>query len=221
MCPDAPVPILIAESSIENGGMSTNVKNNILKLGADCALLTNNNWEKITKTRYVHRESNHLFFRLDSEGPCDRINLRDLELKDYDAVIISDYNKGFLETSDIDYICRQHPLVFIDTKKILGEWANEANFIKINNTEYNNSLPHLTQHLKDKIIHTMGSEGARYRQKVYPVTPSEVKDSSGAGDTFIAGLVTNYLKTRDIDLAIIFANECASEVVKHRGVVTI
>ena len=41
---------------------------------------------------------------------------------------------------------------------------------------------------------------------------------SGAGDTFIASLVVNYLKTVDIQKAIKFANLCATAVVQKRGV---
>ena len=45
-----------------------------------------------------------------------------------------------------------------------------------------------------------------------------MKDVSGAGDTFMAGLVVEYCKTDDIIKSIKFANKCASEVVTHRGV---
>ena len=41
---------------------------------------------------------------------------------------------------------------------------------------------------------------------------------SGAGDTFLAGLVVRYWETRDIDLAIPYANERATIVVQKRGV---
>ena len=46
----------------------------------------------------------------------------------------------------------------------------------------------------------------------------EIKDSSGGGDTFIAGLVFKYLETNDMRQAIVFANECATKVVQKRGV---
>ena len=49
----------------------------------------------------------------------------------------------------------------------------------------------------------------------------EVKDVSGAGDTFISGLCYSYLKTNSIETAINFANECATTVVQKRGVSTI
>ena len=48
-----------------------------------------------------------------------------------------------------------------------------------------------------------------------------VKDVSGAGDTFLAALVVEYLKTNDIKSAITFANECATKVVQKRGVAVI
>ena len=41
---------------------------------------------------------------------------------------------------------------------------------------------------------------------------------SGAGDSFMAGLVVEYCRTDDIVKSIGFANKCASTVVKQRGV---
>jgi sugar/nucleoside kinase (ribokinase family) len=49
----------------------------------------------------------------------------------------------------------------------------------------------------------------------------EVKDVSGAGDTFISGLCYYYLKTKSIEESINFANECATKVVQKRGVSTV
>jgi len=46
-----------------------------------------------------------------------------------------------------------------------------------------------------------------------------MKDNSGAGDTFLAGLVYKYIETEgDIYVAIAFANECATQVVQKKGV---
>ena len=33
---------------------------------------------------------------------------------------------------DLDFIFNNHPLTFLDTKKVLGDWALKAKFIKIN-----------------------------------------------------------------------------------------
>jgi sugar/nucleoside kinase (ribokinase family) len=136
-------------------------------------------------------------------------------------IVISDYNKGFLLEEDIEYICTNHPNVFIDTKKILGPWVKDARYIKINDYEYRNSEPYLTEDIKYKIIHTMGGKGCEFAERKYPTKKVEVKDLSGAGDTFIAGLVVKYIETEDIEKSIKFANQCASKVVTQKGVAVI
>ena len=61
----------------------------------------------------------------------------------------------------------------------------------------------------------------KYKEKIYPVSKVEIRDYSGAGDTFLAGLVFKFLETKDMDLAIKFANECATVVVQQKGVNTV
>ena len=46
----------------------------------------------------------------------------------------------------------------------------------------------------------------------------EVKDSSGAGDSFMAALVIKFVQTQDIEQSIVYANSKASEVVSKKGV---
>lgn len=219
LAPDFPVPVLNIVNQTENPGMAANVQRNILKY-KKCDLHTNENWWNITKTRYVHQNTNHMFMRVDiphsnSEVDFDYVNL------DYKLIVISDYNKGFLSERDINHICEQHPCVFLDTKKILGSWAEQAKYIKINDYEYRNSKPHLNQKLEPKIIHTIGGDGCEFQGKRYSVIKAEVKDTSGAGDSFMAALCVKYLETENIEESIRFANKCASEVVKHRGVTVI
>ena len=216
MCPDAPVPIFLPTITRSNGGMASNLVANILKLGTECHLVGST--EKIEKTRYVDEKTNHMFLRVDSgEDSVQRIAKISAELLDqYPVVVISDYNKGFLEEEDVIFICENHPNVFIDTKKILGPWCNEAKFIKINEKEFNRTKH--TVDNTDNMIITLGENGCEYQGERFPVDKVEVKDMSGAGDTFLAGLVVNYLKTGDIRKAIVFANECATQVVQRRGV---
>lgn len=224
LCPDVPVPVLSIVSQTENGGMAKNVHRNVQSLHQHCELITNENWHNITKTRYVHKESNHMFFRIDSDHSLiGHINLNRVipMLRNYDVVVISDYNKGYLTEEDIETICSTHKCTFVDTKKVLGDWILDATYIKINNTEYTNSLPHITSKLMDKVIHTDGANGAYFRDNHYSVNAVEVKDVSGAGDTFLSGLVVKYLQSENIDESIRFANKCASEVVKHKGVTII
>jgi bifunctional ADP-heptose synthase (sugar kinase/adenylyltransferase) len=220
LCPDIPVPILNIVNQKENGGMAKNVQQNIMK-HIKCDINTNYNWYDITKTRYVHDKTNHTFFRVDSSSNILEINIDELDMN-YSMVVISDYNKGFLSEQNISYICEHHKNVFLDTKKILGGWANAAKYIKINNYEYNNSKQNIIRDkLESKIIRTMGGDGCEFQGKKYHVECSEVKDTCGAGDSFMAALCVRYLETENIEESIKFANKCASEVVKHRGVSTI
>jgi D-beta-D-heptose 7-phosphate kinase/D-beta-D-heptose 1-phosphate adenosyltransferase len=220
LCPDIPVPVLSEQTEVTNGGMAMNVYNNIISLEEQCDIVTNSNWKEITKTRFVHSGSNHTFFRADSGDIKSRI---DLTLMDYDykLIVVSDYDKGFLHVQDIEEICSNHQNVFIDSKKILGPWISKAKYIKINDVEYRRSAKHINKDIQDKLIRTKGSCGCEFRGKTYPVQKADVKDVSGAGDTFLAALVTNYLNTGDIVEGIKFANHCASEVVTRRGVNTI
>jgi len=220
LCPDIPVPVLSIVNQTDNCGMAKNVQRNILHLTKDCDIMTNDNWYNITKTRYIHEQTNHMFLRIDTDHNIKRINIEELNL-DYELVIISDYNKGFLLKEDIEHICSKHKNVFLDTKKILGKWADRAKFIKINNYEYENSKEFITPELEAKLIHTKGGEGCIFNGKKYPVKKVEVKDASGAGDSFMAGLAFNFYKTNNIVTAIKFANRCAEKVVQQRGVTTI
>jgi D-beta-D-heptose 7-phosphate kinase/D-beta-D-heptose 1-phosphate adenosyltransferase len=224
MCPDAPVPVLIPKRTVENGGMAKNVQSNIISLGVECDILTNE--ENIVKTRYVHEHTNHMFIRVDTnEESIKRVDPSKLKnLNNYDAIVVSDYNKGFLEEYDIQALCSEHPLVFMDTKKQLGFWASKCSYIKVNESEYNYSKKHfasIDESLKENLIVTLGPKGCNYRDKNYPVEKVEVKDMTGAGDTFISGLVVEYLKTGDIDKSIRFANDCATKVVQKKGVVAV
>ena len=75
--------------------------------------------------------------------------------------------------------------------------------------------------LRGKTIVTRGPSGCDYNGKNYPTTNVPVKDVSGAGDTFLSGLVTEYTKTKNISRAIKFAQECTTIVIQKSGVSTI
>ena len=75
--------------------------------------------------------------------------------------------------------------------------------------------------MKDKLIITKGKYGCEYKGIVYPTREVSVRDVSGAGDTFIAGLVCQYIKNNNILQSIEFAQECTTEVVQKSGVATL
>ncbi len=224
LCPDAPVPVFIPLKTIRNGGMSKNVQANIKSLGFECDIMCQD--KLVHKTRYLDNYTNHVFIRVDTgENGIEKLDSSILTkdfLSKYEAIIVSDYNKGYLDEDDIQFICDNHSLVFTDTKKHMGDFCKNSFMIKINEVEYKNSKDVIdTGKFDDNLIITLSENGCRYKEKIFPVNKVEVKDMSGAGDTFMASLVCKFLKTKDIYQSILFANECASEVVQRKGVVTI
>ena len=233
LSPEAPIPVFNPLREDSNDGMAKNVLNNVEALKVDVFSVTNKN--SIRKVRYVDTKSNQLVLRVDEHDYCDRIEKELLELIrgnkyrpplsgeiEIDAIIISDYCKGFLEKEDIQYICENNKNVFIDTKKELGDWINSATYIKINSLEYDKNTKFFeSSKVIDKTIITKGNEGCLFQGKIYPTDDVPVKDISGAGDTFLAGLAVEYIKTKDITKAIKYAQECTKIVVQKHGVSTI
>ena len=227
-CPDAPVPVLKPGSYVSTEGMAGNVADNLRALGVKVDLVSNAN--QIKKTRYVDERTNHMFIRID-EGeddifPIAKKTLENIKWNEYDAVIISDYCKGFITEEEIAYISNQHINTFLDTKKSIGNWASNINFIKINEVESNHNKIFLEDNynsFSEKVISTLGSKGARYKHYYFPVDKVDVRDTSGAGDTFMAGLVYAYIThihgsfDEQIHEAIKFANKCSTQVVQKKG----
>jgi D-beta-D-heptose 7-phosphate kinase/D-beta-D-heptose 1-phosphate adenosyltransferase len=159
-----------------------------------------------------------MFLRVDNnDSSYGRISFENIIWNDYDAIIISDYDKGFLTKEDIEFICMNHNKVFLDTKKILGNYAKKAHFIKINNYEYEITKNEIDSELNNILIITLGGDGCKYKEEIFSVPKVDVKDTCGAGDTFIASLVFYYLKSNNIKKSIIFANRCATQVIQKRG----
>lgn len=222
IAPEAPVPVIVPEKEIANPGMAGNVVANLEALGANIDFITNKT--EIRKIRYVCSKYNHLLLRVDENDTCERISEKKMNLVKYDAVVFSDYCKGFLTEDDIEYISGFFDVpIFLDTKKILGEWAYNVSYIKINNHEYERNKEVLDNDpiLKNKTIVTRGKYGCDYQGKNYPTQEVAVKDVSGAGDTFLSGLVVEYARSKNIDKAIDFAQECTTIVVQKSGVSTV
>jgi D-beta-D-heptose 7-phosphate kinase/D-beta-D-heptose 1-phosphate adenosyltransferase len=224
LSPEAPVPILTPIEMTENKGMSGNVVENLKSLNKDLHIIHWYQDKDITKTRYVDKKSNHMFLRVD-EGETDikplELNTSKLnELKNVDAVIISDYNKGFLNDELLFEITKHTQFSIIDTKKQIGDnLINKFDFVKLNESEF--SKHNLNGNSINKLLITLGSNGAKYRDKIYPSpNPKETIDVSGAGDTFTSSFTLKYLETKDVEESIIFANKMASIVVSKRGVTT-
>jgi len=212
LSPEAPVPVFLPESETETLGMAGNVLNNLERLGADVTFYTNP--EHIIKTRYTDIQSQQQLLRVDTEPEVEPwIFDTESDWSEYDAIVISDYAKGFVTLEAVQLI-RQHYAgpIFVDTK-ITDLAKLEGCTVKINEPEYRR----LTSECTDLIV-TLGSAGVRYAGTTYPAPAVEVYDVCGAGDTFLAALAWHYVQNKDMVEAIAFAQTAASITVQHAGV---
>jgi bifunctional ADP-heptose synthase (sugar kinase/adenylyltransferase) len=224
LSPEAPVPVFNPLYVDRNFGMGGNVVENLMSLNQNIDIKHIHQLQPIKKTRYVDDKSNHMFIRVDEgEETITPLELTDSvvdEIKESDAIIISDYNKGFLNKKILLEIAYHSRFIVMDTKKKIGsDIINSFNFIKLNESEFHKQ--ELNEKLEQKILITLGSKGAQYMGEVFPSPdPKETIDVSGAGDTFTASFTLKYLETKDVKESIIYANKMSSIVVSKRGVTT-
>jgi D-beta-D-heptose 7-phosphate kinase/D-beta-D-heptose 1-phosphate adenosyltransferase len=226
LSPEAPVPVFNPLYVEKNMGMGGNVIENLKSLYHSVRIKIKHihQLQPIKKTRYVDDKSNHMFIRIDEgEETVTPLELNDEiinEIKESDAIIVSDYNKGFLNEKLLLEIAQHSRFIVMDTKKkITDSLLSNFDFVKLNESEFNKHNFH--KNLLNRVIVTLGSNGAKYIDKTYPSPdPRETIDVSGAGDTFTASFTLKYLETNDVSESIIFANKMASIVVSKRGVTT-
>lgn len=217
--PEGNGPVFTPTKEVYGDGMALNVANNLSAMGIDVDLFSDSG--NITKTRCVDENTNELYIRIDENDKTERIDIEQIpDIHSYDAIVISDYCKGFLLEEDINMIGLMHPLVILDTKKHLGDWCSPIKFIKLNRFEAQNNHDIILEKkwLEDKIITTLDGNGAAYKGTIVKTEKVENADVSGAGDTFVAGFVARYLDSQNVEESIGWANYCAGEVVKKKGV---
>jgi len=212
--PEAPVPVFKFSHEENRPGMAGNVFENLKALGCAVNFL---HTEISKKTRLIDIRSRQHIVRIDDDKACTPISF-DTEIpKLYDAIVVSDYNKGTISYSLIEELRREFSgPIFIDTKKT--DLAKlDGCFIKINELEYSR-VTSLPDGVPTGLIVTLGKDGARYNNEVFPAPVVEVVDVCGAGDTFLSALVYEYLNTNNIRTAIDFAIKASSITVKYNGV---
>lgn len=211
--PEAPVPVLNITHWKSTLGMAENVKNNLEAFGCDVDFMTGG--KKSIKRRYIDERSKQHIVRVDEDKISPPFNpyMKSLALNQYDAIVVSDYNKGFITYENIKVIRQEFKgPIFIDSKKQdLAQF--DGCYVKINELEFNQKTSEC-----EHLIVTLGSKGSKYQNTIYPTRPAEVVDVCGAGDTFLAALTFDFLRSKSIEHAIQFANHCASISVEHRGV---
>ena len=140
-------------------------------------------------------------------------------IKNYDLLVISDYQKGLLSSEAIKKIINYCNLsnvpLFIDTKIDTYETIKNTFCLKINETEFNNLFKNLKLNFGDSlseinskidsarklaniknIILTLGSQGSFMSNSYETINikpePVEVVDITGAGDAFLSGIVYSF-----------------------------
>ncbi len=226
-----------------------NVFKNILKENQiDSSFVIEDNSRSTTvKTRFIG-QNNTQMFRYDEEDTigvneviCQKMfSLLEKYVKQYDLVIISDYNKGLLKeknTAKFIEICNRYDKkVLIDIKEPNFQKYKNAYLIKPNLDELSNitkmpitdqvSLEKAALLLKEKtncnyVLVTRGKDGmtliGEQICRNYDCLSREVYDVTGAGDTVISYLAVGLSNEFDLDSSIQISNYAAGVKVGRMG----
>ena len=218
LSPEQPVPVLDKTRIEERPGMAGNTELNLKAFGINTVLLSQR--ELIIKTRFVDTNSGYQLMRLDETPEVSRIANAEVKMAmmhmNPDAIVISDYDKGYITDDDLWHLCHNfNRPVFVDTKK-RRLFHKDNVFWKINKKEYNDlDKDHLPN--DSHLIVTLGSAGAIWAGTKFLPQVVKVFDVCGAGDTFMAALVYEFLKTKNMQKSIDLANRAAAISVTHPG----
>lgn len=187
---------------------------------------------ELLKTRIINGTTGKQIARLDNKLLFDEADIQRYKNKcyysnfvDFDIIVVSDYNKGIIDSKMIEKLSNTNIPVFIDSKKSdLSIWKNIPRcYVKINSKEFKHSI-----NAKDceHLIVTKGSEGAEYFHKgllnsFYKTSKVEDADVVGAGDCFLAGLVVAYSEGNEFDKCLEFANKVAAASVRELGTIEV
>ena len=211
--PEAPVPIFEPHYTIHHDGMAGNVRKNLEALGCDVNFL---HGAVSKKNRLIDQRTKQQLLRLDKDAISEPVTFETAIPPIYDAIVISDYNKGTVSYELIEELAKEVDVpIFVDTKKT--DLARLSGcYVKINALEKSRatSLPKI-----DHLIVTQGHHGATWNGWGYPAElVGDVTDVCGAGDTFLAALAYQFLVTNSMPDAVKFANKAAAITVQHIGV---
>jgi len=212
--PESAAPLLTYTRSEERLGMAYNVASNLKSFGVTAHIRVPPKMSK--KTRYIDLRTQDHLLRVDNDIRSEPYTVE--ASYDYDAIVISDYNKGFVTHDTINQLRAvfKGP-IYMDTKKQELEEFQDI-YIKINERELYEATSLPPQHM---LIVTYGAKGAGYLSKLHRAPHTEVVDVCGAGDVFLAAMVAKHLETKDMELAIQFANEKAAKSCTYMGTVCV
>jgi D-glycero-beta-D-manno-heptose-7-phosphate kinase len=210
LSPEAPVMVFCPETEHSLPGMAGNVKINLEMLGIKVDYI---HGKTSVKTRLVDSRTGYQLIRIDQDNVSVAVDIKLIDLNAYDAVVISDYDKGTVSYELVEKIRSAFAgPIFIDTKKTdLKRF--EGCVVKVNDLEYNKLVSTCSE-----LVVTHGKNGVSYLNNTIPARQVEVNDVVGAGDTFLAAMTYQYLQTRNMYLSLEFAVKASAITVQHRGV---
>ena len=209
--PEAPVPVQNYTHTVTKPGMAANVEDNLLKLGCEVDFV--HGVKTCIKTRVIDSKTGQHLVRIDQDIPSKAVKIDYTDIDKYNAIIVSDYNKGSIEYETVEHLRKNYPgPIFVDTKKTdLARF--EGCYVKINAVE-----SAAAKTVPTELIVTLGRDGVRYKDYKFSTPQVEAFDVCGAGDTFLSALAYNYVLSQDIVSAIEFATRAASITIQHIGV---
>ncbi len=185
----------------------------------------------LTKKRFICnknqilRVDNHRKYSDDNMHAVNSLIFRNLDLSEYDIVVVSDYDKNTVTETEFDILAQNKNVPkIIDLKRVRPEmmsFGENQCILKCNEKEFDDN-PHITL-LGSKVIVTTGEKGYWFPQtdERFPKVRNdgEVVDVVGAGDCFTAALGVNFLETKQFDCRQMceFANIVAGCSVKKFG----
>ena len=276
MSPEAPVPIVIPEEEYSIPGGAGNVAINLSTLGAKVSCvgtIGDDNWGKELLKNFIEKDidingvqvsPNHLTTlkqRIYSNGTqvarLDKERIFELKIendildksKEFDVIILSDYNKGVLSESSLIIKRLKSRIsssqkkinIIVDPKKSDFNFYKNANIITPNLVELQKTTNHkisdnqsiikacntlIEKFNFDFICAKKGDRGITVVGKnglINHIEPNIVKqpDVTGAGDTAISALALSYTLTKDMNIAAKIANAAASIVVSKTGTASV
>ena len=260
---EAGIPIFSIDKHELRLGGAANVWNNIKGLNAEAFLCGSIGSDKFgrfikeciglnglltinKKTTLKHRYyiKNKQIFRVDYDYICSHTKktydniLKALQSYDFDAIIISDYKKGFCDkyfiNNLIEYAKSKNIYIGVDSKAEDIVRFTGVNLLKINEFEYNSffkrefNVNHInyirdtiSKYNIDKIIITLGKNGMYLIDKHILIKPNinfiKNADVIGAGDCVIACFTVAYLNNLPLYDCMNFAQLCTEYCIQKIG----
>lgn len=201
LCPEAPVPVLVQQGdTFETRGGAGLVANQLSALigehNVNAQLGSMSRKERIfADERLVTRVDFDHIAVCDAHEYETRV-LKALRTEEYGLLIVSDYGKGALDSRSAFFIMKAarklNVTVLVDAKNNWDRYINAFAYFP-NLSEELPYQPTPTLRKTNNVIRKLGPRGCSVNSCVIPTSKREVRDTTGAGDVFIAAFAGGLL----------------------------